>query len=203
MPLAFSLGIFFASLFSNINIGVRHVLPVYLGFSITAAVGAQWLLETRRRAQWAGWTLALLLVWYGATSVLSHPDYIPYTNVLAGSEPEKVLVDSDLDWGQDMKRLGRRLRELGAQQVAFNPLILGYLEQVHGFPSIQPMDPETPSFGWNAASLTVMLALPLGLGDQHPEVRLWTDSIKPTEKVVKTTYLWYFPPPRRSAGVPR
>jgi hypothetical protein len=197
MPLAFSLGILFASLFSSINIGVRHVLPVYLGFSVTAAVGAQRLLEAARHSSWAGWALGVLLVWHGATSALSHPDYISYTNALAGSEPEKILVDSDLDWGQDMKRLGRRLRELGAQQVAFNPLIEGYLEQVHGFPPIQPMDPETPSPGWNAASLTVMLAGRFGLGSEHPEVKFWTDSTKPTERLGKTTYLWYFPPAQR------
>jgi hypothetical protein len=201
MPLAFSLGILFASLFSNINIGVRHVLPVYLGFSIPAALGVEWLLEGMRRASWAKWAFSILLIWHGATSALSHPDYIPYTNVLAGAEPEKILVDSDLDWGQDMKRLGRHLRELGARQVAFSPLIQGYLERAHGFPPIQPMDPETPAAGWNAASVTKMLAGRFGLGSEHPEIKFWTDSIRPTEKLGKTTYLWYFPPAQRRSDL--
>jgi hypothetical protein len=200
MPLAFSLGILLTSLFSNINIGVRHVLPVYLGFSITAALGAKWLLEAMQHSSWARWAAGILLVWHGATSAFSHPDYIPYTNALAGAEPEKILVDSDLDWGQDMKRLGRRLRELGAPQVAFSPLIEAYLEREHGFPAIQPMDPETPAAGWNAASLTKMLAARFGLGSEHPEVKFWTDTIKPTERLGKTTYLWYFPPPERRSN---
>jgi 4-amino-4-deoxy-L-arabinose transferase-like glycosyltransferase len=199
LPAAFSLGILCAALFSQINIGVRHILVVYMGFSVMAALGALRLLELSRAARWAAWTLGVLLVWHGATSALSHPDYIPYTNALAGNQPEKVLVDSDLDWGQDMKRLGRRLRELGARQVTFNPLIIAYLEAAHGFPPIQPMAPEAPSPGWNAASLTVMLAGRLGLGDEHPEIRLWTDGFKPLERVGKSTYLWYFPP----AGGPR
>ena len=38
-PPAFSLGIFLFALSSHINIGVRHILPVYLGFSVTAAIG--------------------------------------------------------------------------------------------------------------------------------------------------------------------
>ena len=38
-------------------------------------------------------------------------------------EPERIVVDSDLDWGQDIKRLGQRLRELKAAAVASCSLI--------------------------------------------------------------------------------
>jgi hypothetical protein len=199
LPLAFSLGILFFSLFSQINIGVRHVLPVYMGFSIVAAVAAVRLWEMAPAARWAAWTLGLLLVWYGATSALSHPDYIPYVNALAGSEPEKILAESDLDWGQDMKRLAKRLHEVGARQVTFSPFIVAYLEAVHGFPPIQPMDPESPSPGWNAASITMIKAERLGLQDQHPEIKLWTEQIPPTERLGNTTLLWYFPPQTQAA----
>ncbi len=199
LPLAFSLGILFFSLFSQINIGVRHILPVYMGFPIVAAAGAVRLLEMSRTVPWAAWTVGLLLVWHGATSALSHPDYIPYVNALAGSEPEKILAESDLDWGQDMKRLAKRLHEVGARQVTFSPFIVAYLEAVHGFPPIQPMDPELPSPGWNAASITMIKAERLGLEDQHPEIKLWTEQIPPTERLGNTTLLWYFPPQRQAA----
>jgi len=194
LALAFSAGILFFSLFSRINIGVRHILPVYIGFSIVAAVGAARLIEISRTAKWAGWTAGVLLFWMVATSALSHPDYIPYFNALAGNEPEKILVDSDLDWGQDMKRLSKRLREVGAKQVTFDPFIVAYLEAVHGFPPIKPMDPVNPSPGWNAVSLTELKTTRLGLFDDHPEVQLWPDQIKPTEKVSPGVWLWYFPP---------
>jgi hypothetical protein len=194
--LAFSCGILFFSLFGRINIGVRHVLPVYIGFSIVAAVGAARLLEIARTEKWAAWILGVLLVWMLATSTLSHPDYLPYFNELAGDSPDRILIDSDLDWGQDMKRLAQRLREVGARQVTFNPFIIAYLEAYHGFPPIQPMDPVNPSPGWNAVSLTVLKAARLGLYDEHPEVELWPDQIKPSEKVSKGVWLWYFPPSR-------
>src|ERR1039457_3741633 len=43
-PLAFSAGIVLVGLFTHINIGVRHILPVYVGFSLLAAAAAvQWL----------------------------------------------------------------------------------------------------------------------------------------------------------------
>jgi hypothetical protein len=194
LPLAYSLGILGAALFSNINIGVRHVLPVYVGFSITAAAGAVRLWESAPKARWIGYALVVLLVGHGASSALSQPDHLAYTNLLAGASPEDVLVDSDLDWGQDMKRVGKRLRELGATQVTFNPEVAGYWEAFHGFPTILPMDPLQPGPGWNAASVTVMLSDRLGLGDDLPNARLWTEGLKPTEKVGKTTYLWYVAP---------
>jgi len=195
LALAFSLGILiFSVLFSRINIGVRHILPVYMGFSIVAAAGALRLLELSRTANWAGWTLGLLLLWLVATSALSHPDYLPCFNALAGDEPEKIVVDSDLDWGQDMKRLSKRLREVGARQVTFNPFILAYLEAVHGFPPIRPMDPQAPSPGWNAVSLTMLKSARLGLYKEHPEVQLWPERIKPTERVGAGVLLWYFRP---------
>jgi hypothetical protein len=193
---AFSGAILLFCLFSRINIGVRHILPVYIGFSIVAGAGAARLAELWRPAAWARWTLGLLLFWMAATSAFSHPDYLPYFNALAGDEPERILVDSDLDWGQDMKRLGRRLQEVGARQVTFNPFIIAYLEAVHGFPPIQPMDPQYPSPGWNAVSLTVLKSVRLGLNKDHPEIRLWPDSIKPTERIGKGVLLWYFPPGR-------
>jgi len=194
LALAFSCGIVFFSLFSRINIGVRHILPVYIGFSIVAAVGAGRLLELSRSEKWAAWGLGILVVWMVVGSALSHPDYLPYFNEFAGDSPERILVDSDLDWGQDMKRLGQRLRELGARQVTFNPFIIAYLEAYHGFPPIQPTDPVNPSPGWNAVSLTVLKTARLGLYDEHPEVELWPDQIKPTEKVSKGVWLWYVPP---------
>ena len=57
-----------------------------------------------------GLTAALLLLWHLAVSVRAHPDYLPYFNELAGEHPERILVDSDLDSGQDLKRLADTLQ---------------------------------------------------------------------------------------------
>jgi hypothetical protein len=48
---------------------------------------------------------------------------------------------------------------------------------------------------WRAA-LTVVLSGHLSMANENPDVKLWTDDMQPTEKVGKTTYLWYFPPAR-------
>jgi len=194
LALASAVGILVFSLFSRINIGVRHILPVYFGFVIVASWACVQLVRSWPRSRLANGTVTAMLLWMAVTSLLSHPDYLPYFNLLAGSEPERILVDSDLDWGQDMKRLGERLREVHAPEVTFNPFISAYLEAVHGFPPIRETNPQMPSPGWDAVSLTVLKTARLGLDDQYPELRLWPDLIQPAERVGKSTLLYYFPP---------
>jgi hypothetical protein len=193
LPLAFAGGILLVGVFSRINIGLRHVLPVYIGFAVLTAVAVVRLLELTETRKWVRIGLALLVVWLAASSLSSHPDYLAYFNELGGSEPEKILVDSDLDWGQDLKRLAGRLHEVGAREVAFLPLTLGDIEHEMGLPAIQGMDVQRPSRGWNAVGVTCWKELRLGLGDKHPEAALWPDRVAPTERVGRSILLYYFP----------
>jgi len=195
MPLAIVIALLVSGFISNINIGVRHILPIYLALSIAGAAAVKWLAESPRRMNAAA---ALLILQLGS-GVLTHPDYLPYTNLIGGNEPEKILADSDLDWGQDMLRLGARLRELGAPSVAFSPFIVAHLEAVHGFPPIQPNHPQVPEPGWNAVSITMWKVTRLGLFFDHPEVELWPDQMTPTERVGKGVLLYYV----RPESVPR
>src|SRR5262249_475542 len=133
IPLAFSIGILLVGLTSHINIGVRHILPIYMGLALVAAAGAVQLVEEPMGRTWKLAGLGLLGLWLAGSSLLAHPDYIPYFNELAGSEPEKILVDSDLDWGQDAKRLSERLRELGVPAVTFMYYVQGDYQKEHGF----------------------------------------------------------------------
>lgn len=164
-------------------------LPVYIGFAIIAAGGLAYRLDVARKAAWAKTAAGLLTLWLVAGSAI---------------EPEKVLADSDLDWGQDMKRLSRRLRELGAKEVTFAPFVWAEYEKEHGFPRMLPVDPTTPSPGWNVVSITVWKVARLGLLKSHPELTPWPDYIrvKPRERVGSSFLLWYFPPAQAPRGVP-
>jgi 4-amino-4-deoxy-L-arabinose transferase-like glycosyltransferase len=193
--LAFLAGVLLVALISRINIGVRHILPVYFGFSLLAASAvADWIARAGDRT-WIRAAIAVLVVWFAGSSLLCHPDYLAYTNELAGSSPEKVLADSDLDWGQDMKRLSRRLSEVGAAQVAFSPVIIADFEGEMGFPRVTQSSPIAPSPAWNAVSLSLWKVRRLGLMETHPEAVLWPDRVPPGERVGKGVMLWYFPPP--------
>ena len=195
LPLVFSLGVLAVAMGSNINIGARHILPVYTGLSLAAAAGVVRLWELSAARKWLLGVAGILLIWDAGASLLSHPDHLAYFNELAGSQPEKILVDSNLDWGQDLKRLGARLRQAGARELHFNPFWMADLEKEHGFPPIHEMDFAQPSPGWNAVGLTYWEVVRLQLLEMNPHVQLWPDRIPPTERVGKSILLWYFPYP--------
>lgn len=90
-----------AAMMSRTNIGVRHVLPV---FPLLAAVVA---VQYARAARAVRLTMGVLAGGLALTAWLACPLYLQYFNELAGgpAEGHKWLVDSNLDWGQDAKRL--------------------------------------------------------------------------------------------------
>lgn len=191
-PLCFAIGILAIECFSHINIGLRHVLPVYLGFSLVAAYAVTALLERMDARPWAAWVGAALLCWLVWTGARKHPDYLAYFNEFAGSEPENILVDSDLDWGQDLKRLSRRLHELGVNEVAFNSFVPADLEQQHGFPTVKPINPVLQAHGWTAVSPTWWRLNRFENSLAYGNGRFWLDDAIPTERV-GAMLLYYLP----------
>ncbi|HQR46134.1 MAG TPA: hypothetical protein PK598_08985, partial [Thermoanaerobaculia bacterium] len=129
-----------AAMGSHFNIGVRHILPVY---ALLAVAGAGLLaggLPRRFPAVAAG-----LVLGSGISLALAHPFEMSYFNVLAGG-PEKGarwLSDSNVDWGQDLKRLGVTLRERGWEEsttiVAYSGLPMNYYS-----PRATVLGPDSP-----------------------------------------------------------
>jgi hypothetical protein len=66
--------------------------------------------------------VGLLVVWYMGASLSIHPHYLAYFNEFAGgpSNGYKFLVDSNLDWGQDLKGLGRYMKEHRIPQISLS-----------------------------------------------------------------------------------
>jgi hypothetical protein len=190
LPLAFSLGILLPAMTSHVNIGVRHVLPIYIGFSIVAGQAAN--LPHRKPA---GIVLLLLLLWLAIAGAIHHPDYLSYFNELVGSQPEKVLVDSDLDWRQDTKRLAQRLKELGATEVSFGQFIwkAQCLDVWPGLPHPRVIDPLVPVEGWTAVSPTLAKTTQYGMDYRFPNLQPWFEYIQPVERV-GSLLLYYVPP---------
>ena len=199
IPIAFTAGILLVGAFSRINIGVRHILPVYLALSILAAIALWRALDQPAGRQWIPATAIVLTAWMSVASAASHPDYLPYFNELAGSHPENILVDSDLDWGQDGKRLQKRLAAAGATSLAFLPIAPGFLHEEQGFPPVRPGDPAGPYPGWNAVSITIWKTL-WKISSAARNGVSWPDVVPPQERVGKGILLYYFPP---SATAPR
>jgi len=96
------------AMLAHIDIGVRHVLPVYPIVLLYA--GAAW--EWARDRSAAKTVLILLVVLQGADIARYAPDYLSYfTPVIAPSDTWKLLSDSNNDWGQGMFALREYQRE--------------------------------------------------------------------------------------------
>jgi tetratricopeptide (TPR) repeat protein len=83
------------------NIGVRHILPMYLFFAVLIG-GAMWTLIQRNRG-WVYVTVALL-VFQAISTSRTYPAYIAYANELWGgpSNVHNLLSDSNSDWAQQL-----------------------------------------------------------------------------------------------------
>jgi tetratricopeptide (TPR) repeat protein len=87
---------------SGMNIGVRHILPMYLFLSVLIGGAAAILIKRDRR--WA-YAVVVLLAYQAASTVRIYPAYMAYANELWGgpSQTYKLLSDSNADWGQQLK----------------------------------------------------------------------------------------------------
>jgi 4-amino-4-deoxy-L-arabinose transferase-like glycosyltransferase len=101
---------FLVSISSKMNLGVRHVMPMFPFLIALAAAGA-WRLWQRSRA-WAV-VVGVLVAFHIFSSLRSFPDYLPYSNELFGGKQKtyQLLNASNADWGQGLKQTARYLEE--------------------------------------------------------------------------------------------
>jgi len=179
----------FASAFSRINIGIRHVLVLYPFFALGAAYVTvrtwRWLAAWRARRLAAGAVavILVLLAWQLSTLWTAYPDYLPYFNELV-PQPQRVLVDSDLDWGQDLRRL-----ELRAAQLRIPQLSLAYRGTAdltrEPLPPFVSLAARQPTSGWVAISALART--------RDPADYAWLDAYRPVERIGKSIDLYYIP----------
>jgi len=187
----------FVSLFSHINIGIRHVLILYpllaIG-SVTLLMACfRWVegitAGVARRVAFVA--LCVVCAMPLIRMVTAWPDYLAYFNVLA-PDPEAVLVDSDLDWGQDLKRLALRLHELKVPEIALAYSGSAILAKEEGLPPFTVLGPDQRATGWVAVSALARV--------HAPERFAWLDRYPRYEKIGKTIDLYRVPAPSPQAG---
>jgi 4-amino-4-deoxy-L-arabinose transferase-like glycosyltransferase len=108
--------VFFVTSRQNINIGLRHVLPAYPFLLVLIARVVRYESKHQKLARWV---LSLLCVWAVWEAALIYPHYLAYFNGLVGgpSGGRYMLVDSNLDWGQDLKGLKGYMERNGIRKV--------------------------------------------------------------------------------------
>ena len=187
-PLLAAAGILGLAMTSSINIGIRHILPVYPLLALAAVHAALWLWSRHMAGRLV---VALLIGWQIFGVARAHPDHLPWFNFLAGDRPERWLLDSNLDWGQDLLRL-----EALAKQRGIEVLTLSYFGTAdlakHDLPALQPLH-DVPTEGWVAVSL--MNRMGPGFGRAEPAF-VWLDA-HPAERVGRSILLYHVRPPDR------
>jgi len=120
LMLAFIALYWYSSLRSILNIGVRHILPTFpFIFLLVAQQVSLWLknIDTTKLARILKYTFVTILIIWQAISVVSvYPSFLAYFNESIGGSANgyKYVVDSNLDWGQDLKRLATWIDDYNA-----------------------------------------------------------------------------------------
>jgi PQQ-dependent dehydrogenase (methanol/ethanol family) len=108
-PVLGAAGVLLVAMLGSIDIGVRHVLPIYPLLAISAAGAVMALWRQRPGAIAMRTALVALVLWQMVDAARAYPDFLADFNVIAGKDPSRVLVDSNLDWGQDLRELSDTL----------------------------------------------------------------------------------------------
>jgi len=105
------------SIWSHLNIGIRHLLPIWPFVFILGAAAV-----TRACFRYRQAILALLIAGLAAESLWICPHYLAFFNVLAGGPANgpAILADSNIDWGQDAKNLAAWLDARHVSQVCLD-----------------------------------------------------------------------------------
>lgn len=123
--LGFSLVYGMSAVAGNLNIGARHLLPIYpvlfllAGFATRLRLGPMW------RPVW----IAGVCLWSAAEAATVHPHYLAYFNELAGGSVHghRILVDSSYEWGEGLPEVKRWLAAREARATEGKPNLPVYM----------------------------------------------------------------------------
>ena len=199
VPLGLFLG---AAMMNKINIGLRHILPVYPFLILLAGYSGSLIGKIKRSIMRIPLAIALcgLIVLSAARNVAGGPDHLAYFNELVGGPEQgaKLVADSNLNWGQDNIRLAefvlaKRMPSVKIMAEAMNPAIYDYYKIPW-----KPYDPEdliNPAPGFYALGIGYYTEINRdqrqATSDKRPVS--WFRGKKPLYMVGKTFYVFEVP----------
>lgn len=173
--------------------GIRYLLPAFPFLLLAAGRGVDLLLAAGPRARQA---CAALLAWQVAACAIAAPHHLAYFNEIGGGpdRARRLLLDSNLDWGQDLGRLADYLDSRGIDRIG-----LGYFGHVD--PSVEgirwTMAPAVPAPGLYAVSANFLAGYPYAItydGDRIRGVKAgtwsWLDRLSPIARAGSSIYVF-------------
>lgn len=207
------------SLRSPLNIGVRHVIPtfpfVYLLVSREIIKWAQkysyadpqnireWLITLYEKYIKSAPKYAfvfLILVWIAVSALLSFPHYLSYYNELVGGPKNgyKYIVDSNYDWGQDLKRLNQFVENNKIEKIRIDYFGGGSPEYYLGDKYEQWWSAKgfPPDGGWYAVSSNHLMGAqgtPVrGFKTKPEDSYSWLKGVEPTGRAGYSIFIYKF-----------
>jgi hypothetical protein len=195
------------TVFSRLNIGYRHLLPVLPFLCVWASrlfAPVLWAVWRGARRQWAAVAvLVVLSAWLIAGTVAIWPFHLAYFNELIGGPGQgyRYLVDSNTDWGQALKALRHYLEREGIEQVRLSTYIeygaafeqyglnVDPLPPLHAAPGVLPARFNPPA-GVYAISTTTLQ----GIFTADPEMYDWFRKREPDARIGHAMFLYRVPP---------
>jgi 4-amino-4-deoxy-L-arabinose transferase-like glycosyltransferase len=174
-------------LLTKFNIGLRHILPIYPLLSMLAGFGITELWRNIRVLSLGRILAGGLATWMLASTARAQPDNLAYFNEFAGDHPESILVDSDLDWGQDLLRLNAALHARGISHFAIAYNGSADLSRMN-LPPFEILAPCIRTTGWIAVSLLdLQMSKPsIGCGGFS-----WLEAYRPVMLIGKSIRLYW------------
>jgi len=194
----------YTSITSNLNIGVRHLMPVY-GFTFILLSGALVKICTslNRKSLFAFcFLLFALLGSYLFENLKVYPYYLTYFNQIAGgpSGGYRYVVDSNIDWGQDLKRLADWVEKNDIKKINFD--YFGWADQSYylgnnfnwiwrgRYKNVDDFLKDNPNGGYIAVSASFYMG-----SFENPETSYaWLDSYEKVTTIGNSIFVWYIPP---------
>jgi 4-amino-4-deoxy-L-arabinose transferase-like glycosyltransferase len=157
----------YVSITANLNIGVRHLVPVFpFTFMLVGREVSRWLTDHGGRVfprkatvRVKGMCVASLLLWQAMSVVSVFPSFLAYFNEASGGPEEggRYVVDSNLDWGQDLRRLGAFVETEGIEKIAVDYFGQSSPAYELGEKYVPWRSALGPYRGWWAVSATVLM----------------------------------------------
>lgn len=177
---------------SRMNIGVRHVMPVYAFLAIMS--GVLFAPGTRRAVQ----ALALLLLGgHAVDSALAHPNYMAYFTPFVRGNEAHYLRDSNLDWGQDIARLARYCQSNGIEQLTGSVFGTRYATSPaeFGLTGYRELEPTERPSGWFAISYNHLAGIGLPTKEYEAlEAFSWLAEHSPRARIGNSILLYNLTP---------
>lgn len=185
-PLLAAAAVMLVAMVSRIDIGIRHILPVYplLAIPAAGAVVAVWSrLPVRVVSRIA---LGVLVGWQVAQAVQAYPDFLADFNAIGGHDPERLLVDSNLDWGQDLDRLADTLHARGVRAVTLFYFGSAPVGAVRLADTVR-LGGSAPATGWVAVSRTYLQGV-------YAPCFTWLRAYTPAARIGRSIALYHLLP---------